>query len=354
MSGVDPKELAQRNIPLIVLYLVALAALPAWLVVVQGGVVGDSRAKNTVNHALKQLTTKKRTIKGLAGRVTANDPNDPVYNENFTKYFNERADKLATQTKELGTYLREKDAKLETWFDQFASLEQPDFNNFKQYWNSQALPGLAEEYKAIVTDPTDPESTLLHDDEPTSPEKMRFSMKRYWAQKYLLTAIKTGGQHGVVAPGSEERVPARLQDRILITEPRTRDSGGKEKPLVETFRVNLKFLCSFRDVSRILREVVVQPVPMRIQAFEVTKAPFRIEDRSINLLIDGSEKYFAENHTQILLKKIDDDFKGEDKLEEYVPEPPVLMTLEVDVLDFNPPEPKPAAPAEGEGDPEDK
>lgn len=350
MAGVDPKELAQRNVPLIVLYGAALAAVPAWLVVVKGGVVGDSKTKGTVNHALSELNKKKKSIGSLATRIKAKDANDPVYNENFTKAFEARAKQLNAQSGELGDILRSKDEKLEAWFDRFAGLKgdaEPDHNNFKQYWTSQAIPGLVEEFKDIVTDTTDPERNLLHDDEPTDRNKMRFAQKRFWAQKYLLTAIKQGAEHKIeLIKGT--RIPARLQERIQVTEPRTTSDGGKDKapPLVTSFRVTLRFLCSFRDLSKIIREVVAQPIPMQIHAFEVSKAPFRIEDREINLLIDGSEKYFAEHHTQILLDEVAAQFKGEDKLEEYVPEPPVSVALEVDVLDFNPPKPKPKAAEE--------
>ena len=345
MANVDPKELAQRNIPLIVLYAVALAAVPAWLIVVQGGIVGDKKTPNTVNHATTQLNTKKKTISALANRIKAKDANDPVFNENYKKYFDERAKKLNKQSAALGNLLRAKDEKLETWFDKFNGLgegAQPDFNNFKQHWNSTAFPALVEEYRAIVSDPNDPTRSLLHDDEPSDQNKMRQAQKRYWAQKYLLEAIVGGAEHKIeLVRGT--KIPARLQDRILVSEPRTsNDSGGKDKPkpLVTTFKVNLKLLCSFRDLSKILRGIVAQPIPMRVQAFEVNKTAFRVEDRDISLLVDGSERVFSEDHTQILVDDVQADFKGEDKLEDYVPEPPVLLTLEVEVLDLNPPAPK--------------
>lgn len=367
MASVDPKELAQRNIPLIVLYAVALAAIPAYLVVVQGGIVGDRKTKNTVNHATAQLTTKKKTISALANRIKAKDPNDPVYNENYTKYFDERAKHLNKQSATLGDLVRAKDEKLEAWFDKFNGLgadAEPDFNNFKQHWNSSAFPALVEEYKDIVSDPSDPERSLLHDDEPSDRTKMRFAQKRYWAQKYLLVALSSAEHKIELVRGT--KIAARLQDRILVSEPRGAGDAGRDKPkpLVTSFKVNLKFLCSFRDLGKILREIVAQPIPMRIQAFEVAKEAFRVEERDINLLVDGSEKVFTEDHTQILLEDVAAQFKGEDKLEEYVPEPPVSVSLEVEILDFNPPAPKkieeeappaeeaspPAEEPQGEGD----
>lgn len=357
MAAVDPKELAQRNIPLIVLYGIALAALPAWFFVVQGGVVGDRKTKNTVNHAKAALTSKSKKIKALATRIKAKDKADPVYNDNFKTYFDERANKLNAQSVKLGELVRAKDTELEKWFEKFQGLpkgEEPDFNNFQQHWTSVAIPELKEEFIDIVADPSDADLVYLQDDKPRDRTDMRFSQKRYWAQKYLLSAIRDGAKQGVgmttpTAEGEKPRlVPARLIERIVIQAPGGQNKAapkGKKKPLVSSFRITIKARCSFRDASLIMSKILEQPIPMQIHSFEISKDSFRVEDRKINLLVDGSEKVFPDDHTQILLDDAGQ-FKGDDKLEDYVPEPPVVLSLEVDILDFNPPEPKAKAPAE--------
>ncbi|MBL4847283.1 MAG: hypothetical protein JKY65_17325 [Planctomycetes bacterium] len=357
MAAVDPKELAQRNIPLIVLYVISIAALPAWYFVVQGGVVGDKKTKGTVEHAKFQLKKKKTTISTLAKRIKAKDKADPVYNNNFKDYFDKRAGSLRSQSEKLGQLVREKDENLEKWFDHFKGLakgEEPDFNNFKQHWGSNAIPELKEEFAEIVVDPSDPDLVYLQDEAPRDRNEMRFAQKRYWAQKYLLSAIQAGGKTGVGKTKPKDKdetpktIPARLIERISIQRPRSREQDkNKPKPLVTSFRVTLKLHCSFRDVSLIMSEIVAQPIPMQINGFEISKDSFRVEDRKINLLVDGSEKVFPDDHTQILLENASE-FKGDDKLEEYVPEPSVVLSIEVDVLDFNAPEPKPKKAVEDE------
>jgi hypothetical protein len=367
MAAVDPKELAQRNIPLIALYGVALAALPAWFVVVQGGVVGDKKTKGTVEHAKNQLMQKSRKIKALADRIKAKDKNDPVYNNNFKEHFEAQAKALREQSAKLSDLVRAKDQELEKWFEQFQGLpkgEEPDFNNFQQHWTSKAIPELKEEFNLIVTDPSDAELIYLMDDKPRDRKDMRFAQKRYWAQKYLLSAIRDGAKNGVgmTKPESEDEkaqiIPGRLLERIAISRPPGSKTGGgggeqEEKPLVSSFRVNLKVQVSFRDASLIMSKVLEQPIPMQIHSFEITKGSFRIEDRKINLLVDGSEKVFPDDHAQILLDDLSQ-FKGEAELEGYVPEPSVMLKLEVDVLDFNAPEPKPKAAPPAEELPEDE
>jgi hypothetical protein len=364
MAAVDPKELAQRNIPLIVLYVIALAALPAYFIVIKGGVIGDKKDPGTVEHAKFQLNKKKKKISVLAGRIKAKDKADPVYNNNFKKYFDERAAELRGQSEKLGDLVRAKDTNLEKWFDKFQGLpegEEPDFNNFKQYWTSNAIPELKEEFREIVTDPTDPDLVYLQDEAPRDRNEMRFAQKRFWAQKYVLTAISAGGKTGIgktVPKNKEEEprtIPARLIERISIQRPRSRSGADKKKakPLVTTFRVTVKLHCSFRDVGLIMREIVGRPIPMQINSFEISKDIFRIEDRKISLLIDGSDKVFPDDHTTVLLDSVAE-FKGDDKLEEYVSEPPIVLSLEVDVLDFDPPKAaKKKKPEEGEEAPLD-
>lgn len=364
MAAVDPKELAQRNIPLIALYGVALAALPAWFVVVQGGVVGDRKTKGTVEYAKNQLNQKSRKIKALADRIKAKDPNDPVYNDNFKQQFEAKAKALREQSVKLSKLVEAKDQELEKWFEKFQGLpkgEEPDFNNFQQHWTSEAIPTLKEEFSTIVVDPSDAELIYLMDDKPRDRNDMRFAQKRYWAQKYLLSAIRDGAKNGIgmsrprTADEQPQKVPARLVERIAISRPPGSKTAneGEEKPLVSSFRVTLKAQVSFRDVSLIMSKVLEQPIPMQVHGFEISKGSFRIEDRKINLLVDGSERFFPDDHAQVLLDDVSQ-YKGDDKLEEYVPEPTVILKLEVDVLDFNAPEPKPvaAAPAE-EAAPED-
>lgn len=365
MAAVDPKELAQRNIPLIALYGVALAALPAWFVVVQGGVVGDKKTKGTVEHAKNQLMQKSRKIKALADRIKAKDPNDPVYNGNFKEHFDAQAKALREQSTKLSELVRAKDQELEKWFEQFQGLpkgEEPDFNNFQQHWTSKAIPELKEEFNLIVTDPSDAELIYLMDDRPRDRNDMRFAQKRYWAQKYLLSAIRDGAKHGIgeTKPGSADekpqKIPGRLVERIAISRPPGSKTGGgeeKEKPLVTTFRVMIKARVSFRDASLIMSKVLEQPIPMQVHSFEINKGSFRIEDRKLNLLVDGSEKVFPDDHAQILLDDLSQ-FKGDSELEQYVPEPSIILKLEVDVLDFNAPEPKPKAAPPAEELPEDE
>ncbi len=364
MAAVDPKELAQRNIPLIVLYGVALAALPAWFFVVQGGVIGSKGEKGTVEHAKNQLNQKSRKIKALADRIKAKDENDPVYNENYKTHFEAKAKALREQSAKLSELVRAKDEELEKWFEQFQGLpkgEEPDFNNFKQHWTSKAIPELKEEFTTIVTDPSDAELVYLMDDAPRDRNDMRFAQKRYWAQKYLLSAIRDAAKNGVgmTKPAEEgekpQIIPARLVERIAISRPPGSKTGGgdeKDKPLVTSFRVNLKVQISFRDASLIMSKILEQPIPMQVHSFELTKGSFRIEDRTINLLVDGSEKVFPDDHAQILLDDLSL-FKGDSKLEAYVPEPTVILKLEIDILDFNVPEPKPAAAVPAEGAPDD-
>ncbi|MGE0708882.1 MAG: hypothetical protein AB7N76_22560 [Planctomycetota bacterium] len=349
MADLDPKELAKRNIPLIVIYLVALLPIPLWFALVQGQIrAGKTKS---VADAISKLKRKQSTVKTFADRVKRNDPD--LFTPQHVEAFNKRAEALKTQVAALEDLIRKRDENLEKWFDdaQFNNLKEgqsPDHADYTQYWKSKAIPQLLETYKELVMaeGATDPYLYAT----PPAKDMMRRDQKRFWAQKYILEAITTGAKHGITLQEGKQ-IKARLQSAITFGASTDDKRGPNDpKPLVSSFRATVDLLCSFRDVGLIARELLAQPIPLQIVNLEVAKHPFRLEDRKLQLTVDGSEKVFQDDNFSI---KLDGPelFKGDDKLEEYVPEPPVRLALEVDVLDFELPKaaPKPAEqPAEGQ------
>lgn len=335
MADLDPKELAQRNVPLIVIYVLALLPLPIWFVIVQGGIKEGN--KDSVADALKKLKRKQRTIQQFSKRVKNDDPE--LFSPHHVQAFNDRAEELKKQITQLEDAIRERDKTLEQWFDdtQFSTLKEgqlPDPADYAQYWKSKAIPQLVETYGDLVKPPEEGGDPYLYASQPVK-DTMKRDQKRYWAQKYILEGIRKGAQHETYIDGALAK--ARLASAISFASDTSR-GNNEEKSIVSSFRAQVELRCSFRDVSTICREILAQPIPMQILALEVSKHPFRFEERTLQLTVDGSEKAFLDSSYSIKLDNFSD-FKGDDKLEEYIPEPPVRVQIEVEVLDFDLPEP---------------
>lgn len=332
MADLDPKELAQRNVPLIVIYVLALLPLPIWFVVVQGGIKDGKN--DSVADALKKLKRKQTTIKQFSERVKNNDPE--LFSPNHVQAFNDRATELKKQIAQLEDAIRERDKTLEMWFDdpQFSGLKEgqlPDPADYAQYWKSKAIPQMVETYGDLVKPPEEGGDPYLYSSQPVK-DTMKRDQKRYWAQKYILEGIRKGAKHESYIDGKLGK--ARLASAISFASDNSRGGSNEEKPIVSSFRAQVELRCSFRDVSTICREILAQPIPMQILALEVSKHPFRFEDRELQLTVDGSEKAFLDSNYSIKLDNFSD-FKGDDKLEAYIPEPPVRVQIEVEILDFD-------------------
>jgi hypothetical protein len=346
MASLDPKELIQRNIPLIVIYVIALLPLPLWFVLVEGGI--KSGKKDSVEHALKKLRSKQSTIQKFEKRVNKKGAGgDIVFTPQYVEQYKSLSKELTGQIQKLEDLIRERDAELEKWFEdaQFSSLKPnqvPDHADYTQYWKSKAIPQLLETYKELVDSGAEDSDPFLYTTAPAR-DRMRRDQKRFWAQKYILEGIKRGAKHKIMLV--ETPVAARLLSAMQFVntavDARQKD---KPKPLVGTFRATTEFLCSFRDVGTIVREILAQPIPMQILTLEVNKHGFRIEQGT--LTVDGSEKVFLEDNFRVKLKDFSE-FKGEKKLEEYIPEPAVRVLLEVEILDFDLPAKAKKAPTEG-------
>lgn len=159
------------------------------------------------------------------------------------------------------------------------------------------------------------------------------AQKIYWIQQAIFEAIlkATGGNAEV------------------LTEPQFSREKPVDGQIYQTTRARIELSCSFRDLPKIVRKLLAQPICIRVSDLELTKAPFQINNTELRLNVDGMGSTFTDDYYS---SELDDAslFPGEAKLEEILPEPAVKLTLSLEVFDFEPPAPE---PAEDEGAGED-
>ncbi|RMG19024.1 MAG: hypothetical protein D6731_00725 [Planctomycetota bacterium] len=337
MADVDPKELARRNVPLILLYVLALVPVVLWFVLVGGGVKGATgRGANSFKSKAALLRRSERQIKTLLGKIKAPEEKDRPFTQAHIQKFKELHEKYAEQLRAMREFIAERDAQLDRWFPDASSTrgleweKLPKHSDYVTDYNDR-INDLVREYRDIVV----PEENVAPRVYRQVPDKrqVRLFQKRFWVQKFLLQALREATAESKKAgrEGAKIQEPVRFSE-LPVGIPA---AGGKEKkPLVEPIGASLSFTCLFRDVPKVVERLLAQPVAMRVLSLKVAKAPFLIEKSDINLRVDGRDATFGEAYYTAEFQT-HDDFKGEDHLDEYLPEPPISVTIEVEALDFN-------------------
>lgn len=352
MADVDPKEILVRNKALVGAYVLALVPIGLYFPLVANGVKGAPNDPQSFMGKANTLGRSSRKATDFADRIENPTPDAMVYTERHVAALEEQGKLYAQELRALGELVRERDAKLERWFEdpKFSKLEPGEeaptsFGaEFRTYWANVAIPKLVERYRAIVLPAGAPaERPYLYDREPGDNE-LRKSQKIYWIQEAILEAIQTATDPKQASDPATAPPPA-----TLVGPPQFNELRGEEGSLYDVIEVRLELSCSFRHLPRLVRELLAREISMEVTKLEVRKAPFRIERPELGLLVDGMGETFTEDQYTATLPE-GTKFLGEDKLESYIPEPHVRVGLTLAVFDFKPPPPPPAEEGEGEGD----
>jgi hypothetical protein len=334
--AVDPKDLAKRNIPLIVIYVLALVPIVVWFVAVSGGVKGGKSGSFKSESA--KLAKKRKKIRSMIKKIK--DKEQRVYTKKDVTGFKDQHKVYATLIGELKQTLADRDTVLEKWFDDCGDVPEgktPGANDYITLYEKEVLE-LGKTYADLITS-SDGGPPLVYSQAP-SKDQLRLFQKRFWIQKHLLDSLVKGSEAGK-ANGSG----AKIVQAVRFTESniRTSEPGPKE---VVRHDVNVVFTCSARDLPVIVEKILAQPISTQIRSLHMEKEPFVYDDPDTSIHVDGRSGYFADVYYTGELRD-HDAFKGDDKQEAYIPEPPVRVTLDYQVLDFDIAKPPPP-PAEDE------
>jgi hypothetical protein len=342
--AVDAKELVQRNKILIVCYVIALIPVILWFVFVGGGVKdGVSRSKNIEERSFTQvkneLNQKKNALNKLVAdidKMRRGATDNPVYTPQHITAFKTRNTALDSQYKDMIDLIVSRDKPLERWFDRYKEYETktgpndvPPPGNFDSTLKEE-IAKLTDSYKDLVFNPLDQTKTCLLWQETVGNGNQRVLMKRYWVQESLISALKHGGA-------------INLLEAITFAQPPLIPSGPNDKkPLIVPITIHSCFLASFRDVPRIMHEVLAQDI-----VFRVTKLHCELEKfgysrgepdgfapgTRFQVNTDPKPVFEQAIYTGVLVDKTKYSWEQEDKV--FLPEPKIRVTLDVEALDFD-------------------
>lgn len=337
MSDIDAKEILTRNIPLVVIYVLALVPILVWF-----GVMSEVKSgkKDSFKSEFGKLKRQAGKINQLAGQIKAADPNSPVFTESDVEAFGKRKELLQKQNASLGKLVSDRDTALKVWFPKWKDTgwdKEPEYTEYAEHWKEVAIPKLQEEFKKLVMPAEVGAESRLFGTAPPGRGKMRDAQKKFWIQKAILTALQEGGK---------TRTPTLNAVPLFIGG----DAGSQSKPddgsLYDTIMCTVDVTASLRDLPLILRAILAQTLPMQITGLNVQKTAFRYErpwkqGPNEPPLVDGADKFFQDHAYTAQLERAGD-FNTD--LETYIPEPPVQIEIKVAVFDFKgkskPPEKK--------------
>ncbi len=332
MADVDPKDLAKKNAPLIVIYVLALVPIALWFVIVDGGVKGAR--KDSFASQSRKLKSKRSKINSMVKKIKS--PEQRVYTDRDVKQFQEQHKVYGELITELKATLASGDTELEKWFPEFKVAEgkYPKANDYITAYERKVL-ALGKTYADLVT-PTDGGLPQVYSQPPSkSKEQLKLFQKRFWIQEYLFDALVKGS-----AEGKKHGTGAKIVQAVRFTEASMNIEGPK---ILERHDVNLVFTCSARDVPTIVEKILAQPIAMQIRSLRMQKEAFVFEDPDLSIHVDGRSGYFADVYYTGELKD-HEAYAGDDKQESYIREPAIRVTLDLQVLDFDIKKPKPAPP----------
>lgn len=331
MADVDPKDLAKKNVPLIVIYVLAIVPIILWFVVVDGGVKGAK--KNSFKSQSRKLKSKRSKINAMVQKIKA--PDQRVFTNRDVKRFKEQHEVYGGLIDELRATLASGDTELEKWFPEFKVAEgkYPKANDYITAYERKVL-ALGKTYADLVT-PTDGGLPQVYNQPPSkAKDQLKLFQKRYWIQTSLFDALVKGSEAGK-ALGTG----AKIVQAVRFTEAAKMDDTAG---ILTRHDVNVVFTCSARDVPTIVEKILAQPIPMQIRALRMQKEAFVVEDTDTAIHVDGRSGYFADVYYTGELKD-HEAYEGDDKQESYIREPGIRVTLDLQVLDFDIKKPKPPA-----------
>ena len=334
MAAVDPKELLVRNKLLVIAYVLALAPIGLWFVVVDGGAKADYAAQ------VNKLQTQASNAKSMATRITTKDTENPVFTADDVTLLGKRKEAYEAESKGLVQLVNDSGGNLEDWFESFQKLpanQPPGMADYLTEWSKQCGI-LADRYKAMLTGPAG--ESLIYNEPPPGGEQRKFQ-KRFWVQEAILEAL-TKAQEG--NPG----LPIRMVAKLDFPTPPAQGPGEAPRAY-EPIPARITVLCPFPRLPALIRELLAQKIPMRVTSVRVDKEQFAYEQSDPRFShydqtkprfsVDGREYVFQQESYPVTLTA-PEHYGNQEK---WIPEPRVKVELMVEAYDFNKIEP-PAAP----------
>lgn len=366
MAAVDPKQLIVDNKVLFAIYLVALAPIPLWFVLVGGGMKGDpTKGSGSFEDAKSKLTDAKRTADSMAGKIGSTDPDNQLYTEKDIERLQARRELYEKEVLALRTLVTGADVELEKWLDVDSTRglkegQNPKNSEFATDWSKEIVK-LHETYKKfkddkgvehwerdVATGDTGEDFIFggAPGDAPAGGQE-KLSQKRFWVQLALLEALSSAN-----LKAKDPHQAAKLAARIDFV---AQAPVPPEEPY-EPIKARVLIKAPFTRLPVVIRELLAQKILIRVTTVRVdSQAPFMIEHAQPKLQVNGGEGYFL--HTAYFAR-VDAAGSSSVKTEElrddarWIWEPPVVAELGLEVYDFRKLEtPKPAeGEGEGEGD----
>jgi hypothetical protein len=333
--AVDPKELLARNKVMVIFYVLALVPVILWVVLVLGGVQGDKR--NGFEGEKAKLKAAKNQLETLSKAIET-DPNS-VYTERHTANYNDRNAKLADQFKGIVTMLDTKDAALEKWFDPgWDKTKDPPENDFQARLNTE-LGTQKDTYKNMVVDPGPNQTSYLWQ-EPVVKGNQRALQKKFWVQAAILKALKDGGA---------ERLLATVEFPPIVPGPPPAPNAPPKVVYTAPIPARVIVSASFRDIPKIVRELLAQDIVLKVTRIKAELLPFSITNKDLNLYVNPEPHPIYSDTTYTASQGTPDADQ-----EKVLPEPKIKLTLEVEAVDIDmdqihkldEPPPAPAAPVD--------
>lgn len=327
--AVDTKQILQRNVPLVGLYVVAIVPIVLWVLFVVSGVQGG--AKDSYRFWALQLKQKKTALENISKDIQK-DPSS-VYTPDHKKKFTNRNEELDKQYGDMIKLVGDRDNALEKWMPALGDVgpgKLPPAPEFQSRLNT-AIDGLKKDYADIVIDPTS--KTLLLVLDPVAEGTQKKIQKQYWILERVLTALKKGG-----TVTSSDTVPVRLLSQVEFGQiPQSQGQPGpgqtaKKDPVIP-IPVKLILQMSFRDISKVVRELLAQDVVFRLKSLHTELLPFSITKPDLGVTVNADPKPLYE---QTIYNATLGQGGVRPADEELVfPEPKLKVTIELEAMDFD-------------------
>ncbi len=327
--ALDPKQVIQKNIPLVVCYVVAIVPIVLWVVIVVNGVQGGGTG--SYKAASNALRNKKSELSKIEGDIKA-DPST-VYTPEHKKKFEERNRELDAQYNSMIKLVQDRDNALEKWMPALGDLQKdkvPPTTQMQSVLNT-AMDALRKDYKDIAEDPG-PAHTSYLQLEMVADGQQKKLQKQYWILTKILEALKKGG-----TSSSTDTAPVRLLSTVEFPPVSAWTPPGgptpAAKPLMTAIPVKLTALMTFRDIPKVCRELLAQEVVFRLKAVHTEMFAFSIAKPEVAVMVNPDAKVLYESTIYNATLPSQDKMPSDE--EQWFPEPKLKVTIELEAIDFD-------------------
>ncbi len=330
--AVDPKQVLQRNVPLIVCYVAAIVPVVLWFVLVESGLKGGKQ--DSYSYWAGQFKSKKGALDTITKTIdkTKDSPNalERFATPDLKKKLEDRTTELNAQSSSMIKLIGDRDLALERWLATVGELGPGKLPLAAEFQTklTTAIDELKKEYADLVIDPV--AKTVYVSFDPVAEGNQKKIQKEFWVVQNILKALKKAG-----TASTTDLVPIRLLAPIDfgmgagVAPP----DKGKIGPLTVGIPAKFVVLMSMRDISKVARELLAQDIVFRLKSLHTELFPFTVTRPELGLTVnlpDGKVLYEQAiyNGTQDQGKKLDDE-------ELIFPEPKIKVSWEVEAVDFD-------------------